>query len=59
MKSVPGKHEALKILNNRIKACKWYPVCPIRRLFEAGKLDKKWIEWYCKGDWKRCVRYQM
>ncbi len=22
-------------------------------------LDKKWIELYCKGDWKSCIRYQM
>ena len=24
-----------------------------------GKLDKKWIELYCKGDWESCIRYQM
>ncbi len=41
------------------KQCKWYPVCPMKRLFEQGQLDKKWIERYCKGDWESCVRYRM
>jgi len=31
----------------------------MKRFYEEGKLDKKWIEKYCKGDWKSCVRYQM
>ena len=39
------------------KECKWYPVCPMKQFYEGGKLDKKWIEQYCKGDWKNCVRY--
>ena len=42
-----------------LKDCKWYPVCPMKRFYEKGKLDKKWIELYCKGDWGNCVRYQM
>jgi len=42
-----------------LKDCKWYPVCPMKRFYEEGKLDKKWIELYCKGDWESCVRYQM
>jgi len=39
--------------------CKWYPICPLKRFYEEGKLNKKWIERYCKGDWERCIRYQM
>jgi len=31
----------------------------MKRFYEKGKLDKKWIELYCKGDWESCVRYQM
>jgi hypothetical protein len=27
--------------------------------YEKGELDEKWINDYCKGDWKSCVRYQM
>jgi len=42
-----------------LEDCKWYPVCPMKRFYEQGKLDKKWIELYCKGDWESCVRYQM
>jgi len=39
--------------------CKWFAVCPMKKFYEKGKLDKKWIELYCKGDWESCVRYQM
>lgn len=39
--------------------CKWYPVCPMRRYFERGKLERKWIELYCRGDWENCVRYKL
>ena len=39
--------------------CKWYSVCPMKRFYEQDILDKKWIEQYCRGDYKSCVRYQM
>ena len=42
-----------------IKDCKWYLVCPLKKFYEEGKLDKRWIELYCKGDWESCIRYQM
>jgi len=48
-----------KKLTILMKNCKWYPVCPMKWFYEQGKLNKKWIEMYCKGDWKSCVRYQM
>jgi hypothetical protein len=41
------------------KQCKWYPACPMKWFYEQGKLDRKWIELYCRGDWKSCIRYQM
>ena len=37
--------------------CKWFPVCPLKYFYEDDKLDKKWIDDFCKGDWKSCVRY--
>ncbi len=65
-------NEEIKLINPEVLAplgyyatrcifedCKWYPVCPMRRFYEEGKLDKKWIELYCKGDWESCVRYRM
>ena len=59
----PGfKQELIKIyrkLQVLLKDCKWYSVCPMKRFYEEGKLDRKWIELYCKGDWESCVRYQM
>jgi uracil-DNA glycosylase len=39
--------------------CKWFSVCPMKRLYEQGKIDIKWIDHYCKGDWKSCIRYKM
>ena len=55
-KDLIKSYRKLKVLLND---CKWYPVCPMKRFYEEGKLDKKWIELYCKGDWESCVRYQM
>ncbi|MCD6111941.1 MAG: hypothetical protein J7J86_01590 [Bacteroidales bacterium] len=31
----------------------------MKRYFEQGKLDEKWILNYCKGDWGKCIRYKM
>jgi len=31
----------------------------MKRFYERGKLDRKWVELYCKGNWKSCIRYQM
>ncbi|MBN2543583.1 uracil-DNA glycosylase [bacterium] len=44
-------------LKTMMTDCKWYPVCPIKFYYEKGKIDGKWVELYCKGDWKDCVRY--
>jgi len=41
------------------KICKWFELCPIKRFVEEGKLDKKWTEKYCKGNYKACIRYQL
>jgi len=37
--------------------CKWYRCCPMKYFYEEGKLGGKWINMYCKSDWKKCVRY--
>jgi len=42
-----------------LSECKWYEVCPMKRFYERGILDTKWVELYCKGDWQSCVRYEM
>ncbi|RLF28194.1 MAG: uracil-DNA glycosylase [Thermoplasmata archaeon] len=39
--------------------CKWYEVCPMKRFYDAGRLNKKWVELYCRGDWESCRRYQL
>jgi hypothetical protein len=31
----------------------------MKRFYEQGKLEKQWVDRYCKGDWASCVRYQM
>lgn len=49
-------YRKLKVLSEE---CKWFHLCPMKRYYEEGKLDKKWIELYCKGDWESCVRYYL
>jgi len=49
-------YKKLKVL---VKDCKWFSMCPMKRFYEEGRLDKKWIELYCRGDWESCIRYQM
>ena len=41
--------------------CKWYEVCPIKMFTDEGKLEKIWVEKYCKREdgYKECVRYRM
>ena len=46
-------------LNVLLKECKWYPICPMKGFYEEGRLERKWVELYCKGYWKACKRYQM
>jgi uracil-DNA glycosylase family 4 len=50
------EYSKLKIL---LSECKWYTVCPMKRSFEKGILNRKWVELYCKGDWESCIRYKM
>ncbi len=40
------------------RTCKWYSLCPMKRFYEQGRLDRSWIDRYCKGDWTSCKRYQ-
>jgi len=73
-KILPLQHPAAVLYNDSIKEemiknyhklkvlltdCKWYPTCPMKRFYEERKLNKEWIELYCKGDWESCIRYQM
>ena len=37
----------------------WFELCPIRRYHALGLLDARWIAEFCRGDWERCVRYQL
>ena len=55
----PQTLEKYKKLHTFQKTCKWHNCCPMKRFYELGKLEKKWIELYCKGDWQTCIRYQM
>jgi len=31
----------------------------MKRYFEEGKLEIKWIDGYCKGNYNRCIRREM
>jgi uracil-DNA glycosylase family 4 len=50
------KYRKLQVFSNE---CKWFPVCPMKWFYEERRLERKWIELYCRGDWQSCVRYEM
>ena len=37
----------------------WYNVCPMKRFYEAGKLEEIWISRYCRVGNPACVRKRM
>jgi len=49
-------YHKLKVL---LTDCRWYFMCPLKQFYGEGKLDREWIELYCKGDWEGCMRYKM
>lgn len=42
-------------------ACRWYSVCPLRRLEREGQLPTCWAQDYCRtmDNWRHCRRYQL
>jgi len=57
--AINGVIHTVKGANMAGRECKWYPVCPMKRYLDKGKLDEYWVEHYCRGDWSSCVRYRM
>ncbi|MBN2283249.1 MAG: uracil-DNA glycosylase [Deltaproteobacteria bacterium] len=55
----PGTAELYKQLSVLSRDCKWYLCCPMKFFYEEGRLERRWIELYCKGLWHRCIRYHM
>ena len=41
------------------KVCKWYNCCSMKRFYEDGKLDERWVKNYCFCDSKVCVRKRL
>jgi len=46
-------------LTDKQKKCKWYDVCPMKRFYEQGRLDRRWVEDYCFHNGRDCVRKKM
>jgi len=49
-------------LNKRVilaVECKWFQVCPMKRFWDEGRLDRKWVDLYCNGKWQKCKRLKM
>ena len=44
---------------NKKQICHWFEVCPLKKFYEQKKIDKKWIEDYCWGNYSACVRKKM
>jgi hypothetical protein len=39
--------------------CRWYQVCPIKRLTDRGLIEAHWTRDYCLRGNTACVRFQM
>ncbi|MDC7226059.1 MAG: hypothetical protein PQJ61_04770 [Spirochaetales bacterium] len=39
--------------------CFWYPVCPIKRFYDAGLIEEFWVREYCWSGGNGCVRKRM
>jgi len=52
--AMENNYKKLKVF---VKECKWYHCCPMKYFYEEGRLDRKWIDRYCRGDWENCIRY--
>ena len=48
-----------EVMGKRKKTCEWYVACPMKRYYERGILDEKWIKKYCWDAWEKCIRYHM
>ncbi|MHC1591283.1 MAG: uracil-DNA glycosylase [Candidatus Helarchaeales archaeon] len=46
-------------MTTKKKECFWYSVCPMKRYFEKGLIEAKWIENYCMNDGQNCVRKKL
>ncbi len=42
-------------------ACKWYTVCPLRKLEKEGKIGDIWAKEFCQSqwNWQNCKRYEL
>ncbi len=40
--------------------CKWFKICPLRKLEKEERISNKWRKEYCETEdnWKNCKRYQ-
>jgi len=36
--------------------CNWYDVCPLKQFYEQGRLNKRWVQDYCWGNYSKCIR---
>jgi len=48
----------MKIMDYK-KVCCWFNVCPLKEFYQQGKIDKRWIEDYCRGNYSECIRKRM
>ena len=46
-------------LQRHAQECKWYALCPMKRFYESGRLESKWIESYCMNGGLNCLRFSL
>ncbi|MCK9558413.1 MAG: uracil-DNA glycosylase [Candidatus Cloacimonetes bacterium] len=43
----------------RLEPCKWFSLCPVRALTQAGRIGYFWTDHYCLNKWQECERYKL
>ena len=56
MEVLKDNYHKLKIFSEK---CKWHSSCPLRWFTEQGRLNPRWQQLYCFGDWEDCVRFDL
>ena len=49
----------MQVPRKATKTCIWYPVCPMKRFYEEGKISESWVANYCWVSNPECVRKKL
>jgi len=53
----PATRKQYRKLRVFLHPCRRFSSCPLNRFCRQGRVDPKWMEQYCRGDWESCRRF--